>query len=79
MADPFGGHRVNVGVGSGNAFNMRKYKRGGDSPSISSGSEDGVVGIVKTTDVSVKYDVQAMTPHDQRSRDGKPASVDSLV
>lgn len=79
MADPFGGHRVDVGVGSGDPFDMRKYKRGGDSPSISSGSEDGVAGIVKTTDVSVRYDVEAITPPDARSRDGKPASVDSLV
>ncbi|KAJ5162210.1 hypothetical protein N7492_007602 [Penicillium capsulatum] len=77
MADPLGGHRVDVGVGTGDAFDMRKYKRGGDSPSISSGSEDGVVGIVKTTDVSVKYDVEGK--QDERSHDGKPTSVDSLV
>ena len=70
MADPLGGHRVNVGVGSSDRFDMRKYKRSGDSPSISSGSEDGVVGIVQTMDVSVKYD---------GPREGKHASVDSLV
>lgn len=77
MADPNGGHTVDIGHGNGR-FDMRKYRRGGDSPSISSGSEDGVAGIVKTTDVSVKYTVGEVTP-DDRSRDGKHSSVDSLV
>ncbi|KAF3390291.1 hypothetical protein F1880_009130 [Penicillium rolfsii] len=77
MADPKGGNTVDIGHDS-DRFDMRKYRRGGDSPSISSGSQDGVVGIIKTTDVSVKYDVGARTP-DDRSRDGKHASVDSLV
>lgn len=75
MADPNGGNAVNIGRTNSRRFDMRKYRRGGDSPSISSGSDDGVAGIVKTTDVSVKYTV---TP-DDRSRDGKHASVDSLV
>lgn len=75
MADPNGGNTVDIGRTNSGRFDMRKYRRGGDSPSISSGSEDGVVGIVKTTDVSVKY---TETP-DDRSRDGKHASVDSLV
>jgi hypothetical protein len=77
MADPKGGHTVDIGHDS-SRFDMRKYRRGGDSPSISSGSEDGVAGIIKTTDVSVKYTVGEVTP-DDRSRDGKHASVDSLV
>ncbi|KAJ6039160.1 hypothetical protein N7499_003021 [Penicillium canescens] len=47
-------------------------------PSISSGSENGVAGIVKTMDVSVKYTVGEVTP-DNLSRDGKHASFDSLV
>lgn len=75
MADPNGGNAVNIGRANSGRFDMRKYRRGGDSPSISSGSEDGVTGIVKTTDVSIKY---TETP-DDRSRDGKHASVDSLV
>ncbi|KAJ5692323.1 hypothetical protein N7462_001746 [Penicillium macrosclerotiorum] len=84
MADPAGGHRVEIGANSANAFDMRKYRRGGDSPSISSGSEDGVTGIVKTMDVSVKYTVGEVAStedgrSDGRSRDGKHGSVDSLV
>lgn len=71
MADPT--HRVDIGP-SGDRFDMRKYKRSGDSPSISSGSEDGVAGIVKTTDVSVRYTVGQVNP-----RDDKHTSVDSLV
>ena len=74
MADPMGGNRVDIGA-SGEQFDMRKYKRGGDSPSISSGSEDGVVGIVKTTDVSVRYTSEEVTP----SGEAKHSSVDSLV
>lgn len=77
MADPT--HRVDIGA-SGQQFDMRKYKRSGDSPSISSGSEDGVAGIVKTTDVSVRYTVDEVIAHENsRSHDGKHASVDSLV
>lgn len=74
-------NRVEIGPGeSGDHFDMRKYKRSGDSPSISSGSEDGVTGIVKTTDVSVRYTVDEVSPHhDGRSRDGKHTSMDSLV
>jgi hypothetical protein len=79
MADPR--HRVDIGPGeSGNHFDMRKYKRSGDSPSISSGSEDGMAGIVKTTDVSVRYTVDEVNPHHNgRSHDGKHTSMDSLV
>ncbi|KAJ5726289.1 uncharacterized protein N7483_007646 [Penicillium malachiteum] len=78
MADPRGGNTVNVGTGD--KFDMRKYRRNGDSPSISSGSEDGVTGIVKTTDVAVHYTVQNVPSIEgARSRDGKHASVDSLV
>lgn len=79
MADPQGRHRVDISAGR--EFDMRKYKRGGDSPSITSGSEDGVVGIVKTTNVSVQYTSEDITPthEDGRSRDGKHASVDSLA
>ncbi|KAJ5111066.1 hypothetical protein N7532_001601 [Penicillium argentinense] len=77
MADPT--HRVDIGV-DGDRFDMRKYKRGGDSPSISSGSEDGVAGIVKTTDVSVKYTIgQAIPMPDNGRSHGKHSSVDSLV
>lgn len=79
MADPNGGHTVDIGHDNNGRFDMRKYRRGGDSPSITSGSEDGVAGIVKTTDVSVKYTVGEVTPDDGRSRDGKHASMDSLV
>lgn len=79
MADPNGGNNVNIVRANSGRFDMRKYRRGGDSPSISSGSEDGVAGIVKTTDVSVKYTIGEVTPDDGRSRDGKHASVDSLV
>lgn len=77
MADPNRGHRVNVSSGE---FDMRKYRRGGDSPSISSGSEEGVAGIVKTTDVSVRYTVdEIQASSESRSREGRQASVDSLV
>lgn len=79
MADPNGGHTVDIGHDNNGRFDMRKYRRGGDSPSITSGSEDGVAGIVKTTDVSVKYTVGEVTPDDGRSRDGKHTSMDSLV
>ncbi|KAJ6018999.1 hypothetical protein N7522_001066 [Penicillium canescens] len=78
MADPNAGNTVSIGRSGSGRFDMRKYRRGGDSPSISSGSENGVAGIVKTTDVSVKYTVGEVT-FDNRSRDGKHASVDSLV
>ncbi|OOQ85092.1 hypothetical protein PEBR_31330 [Penicillium brasilianum] len=80
MADPNGGHTVDIGHDANSRFDMRKYRRRGeDSPSISSNSEDGVAGIVKTTDVSVKYTVGEVTPDSRRSRDGKHASMDSLV
>lgn len=80
MADPNGGHTVDIGHDANSRFDMRKYRRRGeDSPSISSNSEDGVAGIVKTTDVSVKYTVGEVTPDERRSRDGKHASMDSLV
>ncbi|KAJ6098343.1 hypothetical protein N7499_002717 [Penicillium canescens] len=78
MADPNARNTVSIGRTGSGRFDMRKYRRGGDSPSISSGSENGVAGIVKTTDVSVKYTVGEVTP-DNRSRDGKHASVDSFV
>ncbi|KAJ5613662.1 hypothetical protein N7528_007316 [Penicillium herquei] len=78
MADPRGGNSVNVGTGD--KFDMRKYRRNGDSPSISSGSDEGATGIVKTTDVAVHYTVQNVPSiEDDRLRDGKHASVDSLV
>lgn len=79
MADPR--HQVDIGPGGGEGhFDMRKYKRSGDSPSISSGSEDGITGIVKTTDVSVRYTVDEVSPHHNgRSHDGKHTSMDSLV
>jgi hypothetical protein len=79
MADPQGGHRVDINAGR--EFDLRKYKRGGDSPSITSGSEDGVVEIVKTTNDPVQYTSGEIAPThgDDRSRDGKHASVDSLV
>ncbi|KAJ5153174.1 uncharacterized protein N7482_009652 [Penicillium canariense] len=81
MADPNGGHTVDIDAGRGDPFDMRKYRRGGDSPSVSSGSVDGVVGIVKTTDVSVQYTIEgaARTQYDGRSREAKHSSVDSLV
>lgn len=82
MADPSGGHRVDIGASPSDHFDMRKYKRGRDSPSITSESDDGVVGIVKTTDVSIRYTTGEVTPshtEDGRSRDGKHTSVDSLV
>jgi hypothetical protein len=40
MADPLGGPQVNVGVGA-DSFDMRKYKRGADSPSIMKSDNDG--------------------------------------
>ncbi|KAJ6157574.1 hypothetical protein N7470_005166 [Penicillium chermesinum] len=77
MTDRNGKHRVDVT--SGDAFNMRKYRRGGDSPSISSGSEEAVEGIVKTTDVSVRYTVDDVHTSEARSHEGRHVSVDSLV
>lgn len=73
MADRSGANRVDINAN--HDFDMRKYKRHGDSPSISSDSADGVVGIVKTTNVSVRYTSGEITP----TRDGKNSSVDSLV
>ncbi|KAJ5766807.1 uncharacterized protein N7511_004423 [Penicillium nucicola] len=77
MADPLGGPRVDIGTGS-EPFDMRKYKRGADSPSFISSDDDGVSGIVKTTDISVGY---VMEPGQQegRSNDARPASADSWV
>ncbi|KAJ5538181.1 hypothetical protein N7513_006132 [Penicillium frequentans] len=78
MADPSRGNRVDVvGAGKG-SFDMRKYRRGGDSPSISSGSVEleGPAGIIKTTDVSVQY---TNGSEDGRSRAEKSVSMDSLV
>ena len=51
---------------------MRKYKRGGDTPSISCGSEEEIPGIMKTTAVSVDYSAGGR-------REGMGSSVDSLV
>ncbi|KAL4897523.1 hypothetical protein BDV59DRAFT_167930 [Aspergillus ambiguus] len=69
LADPFRTNTADVKV------EMRKYTRSGgrggaDSPSLS--SEDGNAGIVKTTDVSVRYTTD-------RDSQGKTGSVDSLV
>ncbi|KAJ5998986.1 hypothetical protein N7451_006796 [Penicillium sp. IBT 35674x] len=78
MADPSRGNRVDV-VGAGkSSFDMRKYRRGGDSPSISSGSLEleGPAGIIKTTDVSVQY---TNGSEDGRSRGEKSVSVENLV
>ena len=78
MADPSRGNRVDVvGAGKG-SFDMRKYRRGGDSPSISSGSVEleGPAGIIKTTDVSVQY---TNGSEDGRSRAEKSVSMDSLI
>ena len=80
LADPNGGNRVNVSTGD--VFDMRKYRRGSDSPTLSSGSDEGVAGITKTTDVSVQYIVNETktssrnhpSPHGCRQ-----ASFDSLV
>lgn len=79
MADPQGMNRVDINANRD--FDMRKYKRHGDSPSVSSGSEDGVAGIMKTTNVSVRYTGGDITPthDDSRSHGGKHSSVDSLV
>jgi hypothetical protein len=77
MADPTGGPRVNVGTGS-EPFDMRKYRRGADSPSFISSDDDAMSGIVKTTDISVGY---VMEPGQQegRSHESRPASADSWV
>ncbi|KAJ5306330.1 hypothetical protein PENANT_c017G02184 [Penicillium antarcticum] len=77
MADPLGGPRVGIGTGS-EPFDMRKYKRGADSPSFISSDDDGVSGIVKTTDISIGY---VMEPGEQqgRSNEARPASADSWV
>lgn len=78
MADPSRGNRVDVVGADKNSFDMRKYRRGGDSPSISSGSLEleGPAGIVKTTDVSVQY---TNGSEDGRLRGDKSVSMDSLV
>jgi hypothetical protein len=79
MADPQGGHRVDINADR--EFDIRKCKRGGDSPNTTRGSEAGVVGIVKSTNDSVRYTSGEITPthEDDRSRDGKHAGIDSLV
>ncbi|KAJ5296980.1 uncharacterized protein N7443_007873 [Penicillium atrosanguineum] len=79
MADPQGVNRVDINAKRD--FDMRKYKRHGDSPSVSSGSEDGVIGIMKTTNVSVHYTSGEITHtlDNTRSRVEKHSSVDSLV
>lgn len=64
------GPRVDI-VGD---FEMRKYKRGEDS-SNGSLSDDGK-GIMKT-DISVGYSMEPRA--DDRSQEGRVASVDSLV
>lgn len=60
---------------------MRKFKGSVDSPSIISGSEDGVAEMAKTTKVAVQYTSGEMmqTHDDGQSCDSKHASVDSLV
>ncbi|KAJ5918307.1 hypothetical protein N7454_010682 [Penicillium verhagenii] len=84
-ADPARGNRVDV-VGAGDSFDMRKYRRGDDSPSVSSGSLELACevapGILKTTGVSVQYSVgddMSSQAEEGRSRHEKDASVDSLV
>ncbi|KAJ5668315.1 uncharacterized protein N7477_006885 [Penicillium maclennaniae] len=79
MADPHGVNRVDINAARD--FDMRKYKHHGDSLSISRGSEDGVAGILKTTNVTVRYTSGEVTPtlDDSRSRAEKHSSVDSLV
>lgn len=72
---------MDIGASSGDQFDMRKYRLGQDSSRLTnaSGSEDdGDVGIVRATDVSIRYTVGEVTPS-QTSRDGNHASVDSLV
>ncbi|KAJ5652294.1 hypothetical protein N7507_009720 [Penicillium longicatenatum] len=80
MADPSRGNRVDVVGADKGSFDMRKYRRGGDSPSISSGSLEleGPAGILKTTGVSVQY---TNGSEDGKSRDekGPGVSADSLV
>lgn len=79
MVDPQGGNLMNSNAG--HEFDMRKYKRSGDSPSIFRGSEDGVAEMAKTTKITVQYTSGEMIPthYDGRSCDAKHASVDSLV
>ncbi|KAF7718718.1 Uncharacterized protein PECH_004300 [Penicillium ucsense] len=79
MADPNNGVSVSGGKRNSSAFDMRKYRRNGDSVSLSSGSLEGATGIVKTMDVSVQYTGGGGTRDDGRSRDNKHSSVDSLV
>ena len=74
MADPTAHPKANSRTGAGDAFDLRKYRRGGDNQSFSGRSDEGVAGIMKTMDVSVKYSVD-----DGRSREGRHSSVDSLV
>ena len=68
MADP----RGNIVDVVGRDLDMRKYKRGGDTPSISCGSEEEIPGTMKTTAVSVDYSAGGR-------REGMGSSVDSLV
>ncbi|KAJ5780428.1 hypothetical protein N7457_005588 [Penicillium paradoxum] len=82
MADPLGGSRFEV---TADKFDMRKYRRGGDSGSDITLSDDGKAGIMKRTEISVGYSETA-TPGDGRSASqgdgrsqGKAASVDSIV
>ncbi|KAJ5469714.1 hypothetical protein N7539_009332 [Penicillium diatomitis] len=79
MADPNNGVSVSGGKRNSSAFDMRKYRRNGDSVSLSSGSLEGATGIVKTMDVSVQYTGGEGPRDDGRSRDNKHSSVDSLV
>lgn len=79
MADPLGSPKVNVGVG-GDSFDMRKYKRGADSPSImTSDDDDDVSGIVKTTDITIGYTMESFPAGTSRSHENRPASIDSMV
>ncbi|EPS26843.1 hypothetical protein PDE_01782 [Penicillium oxalicum 114-2] len=79
MGNATAGAAVSAGNRGSGHFDMRKYRRNGDSVSLSSGSLEGATGIVKTMDVSVKYTDGRGTMEDGRSRDNKHSSVDSLV
>jgi hypothetical protein len=77
MADPLSGPPVNVSAGD--SFDMRKYKRRADSPSIMISDDDDVSGIVKRTDITIGYTMDPSEAGNSRSHENRPASVDSLV
>lgn len=77
MADPMGGPQIHVEAGD-DVFDVRKYKRGTDSPSLMTSDDDDISGIVRTTDITIGFVVESAHGGIDRLYGTRP-SVDSMV